>query len=241
MALPFPSTIARDRVVLNARHLEAEGHSKGEAYAKAFSEARKSYFRQHPQGVLPKWLAIAGKTHKDDYNSDGGIYREARNYQENPTKPRAARSLSVRAAARLYEGFTGDAPRDAVTIDIPGVPFKVGFIVGHVLALELAAGLLKFAPNDGGGLPALTVSHDGKQCAFIGGDYEPVIEAELTLDNRKILAIMYRTVRDGRTENYRHPFAKFAQPALLVLDARNAKMSGGSFRFTDRGFVDKRK
>lgn len=237
MPLPFPSTVARDRVIANARYLEeTEGWDRGRAYAEAFRQARKAYFKQYPQGLLPGWLAVAkDKRHRNDYTADGSAYRKAQ-YAENPTK---ARTVSVRAAARLYEGFTGDAPRDAVSIDVRGIPFKVGFIVGHVLALELAAGMLKFAANDGGGLPALVVSHDGKQAAFVGGDYEPVIEAQLSLDNRRILAIMYRTVRDGKTENYRHPFAPHAQPALSVLDARNAKMNGGSFRFTNRGFVDK--
>lgn len=240
MSLPFPSTIARDRVIANARHLEAEGTPKGLAYAQAFNEARKNYFKRYPEGLLPDWLSVdRNKRRREDYTADGKPFR-AQPFTENPA-PR--RSVQVSSAARLYTDFTGHEADEYVTVNNPGIRFKVGFIVGHVLGFELDTVLgpadYRFAPNDKGGLPALTVSHTGRDVAFIGGDYGPLLQEGL--DKSKITAIMYRTVRDGRTENYRHPFAKFAQPALSVIDARTAKMSGGSYRFTDRGFVDTRR
>lgn len=53
------------------------------------------------------------------------------------------------------------------------------------------------------------------------------------------LGIMYRTDRDGETENYLHRFKKTARPTLAVTsDGRNLYLLGGAYRVTDRGIVD---
>jgi hypothetical protein len=58
----------------------------------------------------------------------------------------------------------------------------------------------------------------------------------------KILGIIYQTKRDGRTEHYRHDFGAASRPLLVVSpDGRQLFMIGGSFNFTERGIVDKRK
>jgi hypothetical protein len=54
--------------------------------------------------------------------------------------------------------------------------------------------------------------------------------------------IMYTTVRDGRVEKYVHEFKGEAKPLLCVTpDGRQILLVGGSYTFTERGIVDKRK
>lgn len=53
------------------------------------------------------------------------------------------------------------------------------------------------------------------------------------------LGIMYRTVRDGKTEHYIHEFKKASQPALCVShDGRQIFLIGGSYLFKDDGIND---
>ncbi len=54
-------------------------------------------------------------------------------------------------------------------------------------------------------------------------------------------AICYTTVRDGVTESYIHEFKPHARPLFAVShDGRQLLLLGGSYRFTERGIVDKR-
>ena len=52
-------------------------------------------------------------------------------------------------------------------------------------------------------------------------------------------AVMYTTVRDGKTEKYIHEFKKHSRPLLAVsFDGRQLLVIGGSYQFTDRGIED---
>jgi len=52
-------------------------------------------------------------------------------------------------------------------------------------------------------------------------------------------AVEYETVRDGKTERYRHEFKKKARPALgVTIDALQLVVLGGGYRVTDRGITD---
>lgn len=231
MPLPFPTTAARQKVFANVRALQDDGYTRGAAIAEAFNAARKAWFARYPAGALPEWLAYDAKYRLSQYYLPSGAF-----IKQNPVP------AQTRAAARLYRAFTGHAPVNAVDASVPGAGFSTGFIVGNVLGLDLHTnddlplGHLKFSPASN--RPALAISSSGAKCAFIGGDWHPV--AEYTgLDAPIIIGIMYETVRDGVHEKYHHPFAHHARPLLQLLDGRNARMSGGSFKFTDRGFLDK--
>lgn len=238
MSAPFPNTIDRNRVFQNVKFYEAEGESRAQAIAHAFNDARKTHFKRFPDGLLPEWLCYKkGMRHATQYLPSGAPIKDNPIY----SMPRAV--PKVTKAARLYTAFTGHEVDRTVKVPFKGAGFDTGFIVGSVLGveLELPSGdlrVLQFdAPPRAQDLPALAVSFDGLKAVFIGGDYSPLSSF---LDKPEILAIMYQTVRDGVSEKYRHPFAPHARPHLQVLDGRNAKMSGGSFRFTDRGFIDTR-
>lgn len=52
-------------------------------------------------------------------------------------------------------------------------------------------------------------------------------------------AVEYETVRDGKTERYRHEFKRKARPALgVTIDAQQLVVLGGGYRVTDRGITD---
>lgn len=56
------------------------------------------------------------------------------------------------------------------------------------------------------------------------------------------LGVMYETVRDGKRERYLHQFAKGCRPALVSShDGKSIHMIGGSYDFTERGIVDRKK
>jgi hypothetical protein len=52
--------------------------------------------------------------------------------------------------------------------------------------------------------------------------------------------LLYTTVRDGKTERYIHKFKAKSRPLLVTtFDGTQLILIGGSFRFTERGIVDK--
>jgi hypothetical protein len=51
--------------------------------------------------------------------------------------------------------------------------------------------------------------------------------------------ILYTTVRDGKTEHYKHEFAATDKPLMCVSeDGRQLLLIGGRYKFTARGIVD---
>lgn len=55
----------------------------------------------------------------------------------------------------------------------------------------------------------------------------------------RVDAVEYTTTRDGKLESYRHRFATSSRPQLLAShDGKHARIVGGQFKFTERGFVD---
>lgn len=56
------------------------------------------------------------------------------------------------------------------------------------------------------------------------------------------LGVMYETTRDGKRERYLHKFSKGSRPALVSnFDGNAIHMIGGSYDFTERGIVDRKK
>ena len=53
-------------------------------------------------------------------------------------------------------------------------------------------------------------------------------------------AVDYTTVRDGKTERYRHSFKKSSRPHLAAShDGKSLHVLGGEYEFTERGIEDK--
>ena len=232
--IPHPRTIARDRVFANAGALVAAGMERSPAIAHALTIARAEYFKRFPDAILPPWLACRGVRHRSGYTDAGSPLKGvARRAKENP-----APVSKLAQARKLFESFTGERAEHLTKINFKNAPFTAGLIVGNLLALDLRIDginhCLDFTDDaDAGTLPALVVSSSGRDCLFVGGDFAPA----RGLDRPEIIRIMYETVRDGVAEKYQHPFKHSAYPHLEIFDKRNACMFGGTFRFTDRGFI----
>jgi hypothetical protein len=80
---------------------------------------------------------------------------------------------------------------------------------------------------------------------FTGHEGEPWAKARVKLPKAAMVigrcdGVLYTTVRDGKTEKYIHRFKANSAPILCASpDGCQLFLFGGSFRFTDRGIVDK--
>lgn len=62
---------------------------------------------------------------------------------------------------------------------------------------------------------------------------------EVYINIGRMDAVEYTTTRDGKSESYRHRFHPRSRPQLLAShDGKHARIVGGQFKFTERGFVD---
>lgn len=134
--------------------------------ARVYALARKSYFRQHPHGLLPAWLAYPkGNRHRYHYDKQGRPVV----FRSNPA-PRD----EIEQAKRLYTDFTGKRANRVTPIPLRPMP-KAGLAFGQLIEI----GYISY--RDGrpyrhtfrkvSSRPALVASHDGKQVFMLGGAY----------------------------------------------------------------------
>lgn len=82
--------------------------------------------------------------------------------------------------------------------------------------------------------------------ASFSGHHASIVPTRVDLDDKgvyinvgRVDAVEYTTTRDGKEESYRHKFRPRSRPQLIAShDGKHARIVGGQFRFTDRGFVD---
>ena len=182
MPLLYPSTIARDKVILNVVALQKEGMERNAAILTAFNAARKNYFKRYPHGLLPQWLAYPSRHAKDYLPSGAPIRRDvSTGLESNPrraksTSPATSFRRSALQAKRLYEGFREEEADFAETIEIPD--FKIGVAPGVILGIiyetRIAGKPKKFIHEfrKVSSRPLLVVSHDGKQFRSVGGHFQ---------------------------------------------------------------------
>ncbi len=83
---------------------------------------------------------------------------------------------------------------------------------------------------------------------FTGHEAELVGKIDIPKAPKIVLAfgdlidIGYVTVRDGRTERYRHQFSAASRPLLASsFDGKQFFILGGEYDFTERGIVDRKR
>lgn len=133
----------------------------------AASAARKSYFDRFPRGALPNWLAFPKTARMASHYDAGG--RPLLN--SNPVARPSAASLAQ--AKRLYEGFTGVAPRTLRKINLPPLP-ETGLAIGKVFGIMYtvdATGERLHHEFKGKARPTLIAASDGTQVFLRGGAY----------------------------------------------------------------------
>jgi hypothetical protein len=148
---------SRQTIYNNIATLRAEGKPRPQSIAIALHEARKSYHKRYPQGALPKYLTPPS----------------GQRLKKNPS-PRFHEM--ERAAAELYEEFSGHPGEIVGTVDKPEMP-DVAVVVGELegIAYETVRDGIKekyFHKFSKKARPLLCVSFDGQQLLIVGGEYE---------------------------------------------------------------------
>ncbi len=170
MSLKYPNTIDRAKVAANIADLERQNWPRKFAIIAAMNAARASWFRQHPNGALPLWMALPKECRaKKDYQSDG-----APTYFKAPLAQNPAPSLSVRQGAKLLESFTGAKAKTVRRVNAANITEAID--IGKVI------GIIYETTRDGvkenyihkfkvSARPHLVVSTDGRAFRSLGGDF----------------------------------------------------------------------
>jgi len=120
-----------------------DGFSRNAAIRAAFDHARASFFRLHPQGALPVFLAYPYDRRLAKHYTPGGAPMRSDVTGNNPVraldidddereeitqsvqKQLTGRGAAVRKAAALYTDFTGHEDVELTKINVPTLPEAV--------------------------------------------------------------------------------------------------------------------
>lgn len=190
--IPLHAGYSKATVSKNIALLEKNSTPRILAVRLSFDHARMSYFKKHPDGALPQWLAYPRNNRLVTHYTDSGA--PLRDGGKNPVreldipapeleeiknavqKQMRGKGADVRKAAELFTDFTGhDDPRLS-KIRIPQMPKAV-------LAIGQVDGIMYSTVRDNvaekyihefrkSSRPLLAASPDGKQLYLIGGSYD---------------------------------------------------------------------
>jgi hypothetical protein len=170
--MPLRPGYSYDTFRLNVGELMRSGHSRRSALAAAYAFARVHYWKAHPAGLLPEWLAYPpdARSRKDyDINGNSRIMRN---------NPRSAHDVpdpaKVAKARKLYRDFTGhDAPpvRRLAIKNNSSVGLVIGQILGIMYQVDATGERFKHMFAKVAARPLLVVDHDGQAVQMRGGAY----------------------------------------------------------------------
>lgn len=150
----------------NVAEMIRAGHTRESSIWTAAARARKSFFKAHPAGALPLWLAWPKQFRlRKFYTEHGEPVTTHPDLQENP--------VSLEKAKRLYKGFTGAAARTVRKINLPPYPQTV-LAIGKVFGImyQVSQTGERFQHEfKGNAQPSLLISDDGHQVFLRGGAY----------------------------------------------------------------------
>ena len=194
MPIPCISGYSRKTIEANLASLLRGGYVRHDAIRTAFNAARASYFKKHPNGALPIYLAYPKNRRTAEYYMPNGAViheplpernpvrelaigrKERDDIQRDVQKQVGGQGKAVRDSAALYTEFTGHNEVFLDKVEIPGYP-------DAVLAFGQCDGIMYTTVRDGitekyihkfkaSSRPLLAASPDGKQLYLIGGSYD---------------------------------------------------------------------
>jgi hypothetical protein len=135
----------------------------------SYALARRSFFRKHPGGALPQWLAWPKRYRMREHYDASGRPKFSGAMLENPRLPQA----EIAEAARRYEGF---AERPATQVKRYEVKLpKAGLAFGRLIQIgyisEYDGKPYRHTFEKARSRPLLVASHDGKSVVIVGGRY----------------------------------------------------------------------
>lgn len=167
-----------DVVRENIAQLRRDGIAQANAIAAAYAHGRVSFFRRHPNGALPEWLAYpAGYRLTEHYNHRGEPATVSRHvYAENPVANAAVQRPDPRKmqqAAQLFHDFTGRKTARITQHELPASP-REGLVFGRLVDVGYESardGRLYRHSFRKRSQPLLIATHDGKTVLIVGGRY----------------------------------------------------------------------
>jgi hypothetical protein len=156
----------------NIAQLRHDGLAESNAIAAAYAFGRVSFFRAHPRGALPEWLAHPkGYRLQEHYNHRGESSVVSRHvYAENPTAPNPRK---LAQAAQLFHEFTGRKSARITKHELPALPTE-GLVFGRLVDVGYESardGRLYRHTFRNRSRPLLVATPDGKTVYIVGGRY----------------------------------------------------------------------
>lgn len=165
--MPLKSGYSYETTHENIAQMISEGYTRAVAVAASYADARKSFFKAHPHGALPVWLAWPKKYRMREHYSKSGqaINNE---FAENP-----APVSEIAKAKKLFREFTGDEPANVVKLNVPQI--KAGLAFGQLIQVGYKSArdgkLYRHTFRANKSRPLLIASSDGKSLLIVGGRY----------------------------------------------------------------------
>ena len=168
--MPLKSGYSREVVNYNIGEMLKSGHSRESSFVASVKEARKCFFKRHPNGFPPWHLRTVEEKNRTGLKD---------HYTQNPvpasSRVTARQQIQIEAAAQLYADFSGHEPEIIGTLDKPTVPdvlIGIGDIDGIMYSTIRDGKLERYVHEfKKTSRPLFAVSHDGKQLYMLGGAY----------------------------------------------------------------------
>jgi hypothetical protein len=158
-------------VARNINTLISQGIRRREAIARAFAHSRVCFFKAHPKGALPEWLAYPFNYRlREHYTPDG---EPVGRFKRNPDIRSKAPAREVAQAKKLFADFTGKKPGSVRRMKLAKAP-KAGLAfgtlvqIGYVSARDGQKYRHTFSKKS---RPLLIAASDGKSVHIVGGRY----------------------------------------------------------------------
>jgi len=169
----------------NIAQLRRDGLAESNAIAAAYAFGRVSFFRVHPRGALPEWLAHPkGYRLQEHYNHRGESSIVSRHvFSENPVLRTALQNATpqgsapnprkIAQAAQLFHEFTGRKSARISKHEMPALPTE-GLVFGRLVDVGYESardGRLYRHTFRVRSRPLLVATPDGKTVYIVGGRY----------------------------------------------------------------------
>lgn len=230
-----------DQIARNKAAFMAEGDDARTALYKACCLARAKFFKAHPGGAIPEWLAFPkGRRLASHYAPNGAPMRAK--LEENP-KPTRGGLISVNMKqmgrwkvtadnVRFYDAIMQNKGKFHTLDDRPYVDWLNEFNIFYTLSNP--------KPQADKVRRAKRLAEGFNEAPLNAAETFNLPEFNVGIAPGQILGIIYAPTIAGRPKKLIHWFRKVKSRPLLVVshDGKQFRSLGGAFRFTSRGFVD---
>ncbi len=255
--MPLKKGYSKKTISENIARMRREGYPATQAVAAAMSTARKAFKRSHSGGMRAgpkkKNPGRLGDRNRTNLYVVTALHwpqpgKKGKLYLWDGAALRAGKEGRKRAVLYPTQAMAGHVARQVMRkLEERGISMYV--VVAGNGALQGMRSNIQMAIRNRNPVPASKYEKIRKATElyrdFTGMEPQHIEEVDVKpvdvgIKIGSLDAIAYTTKRNGKTESYAHEFKRASRPLLGVShDGKTILTSGGSFRFTDRGFVDR--